>query len=168
MTKLSTAFAGLLIGLGVSACFSYVPAEPEAIPAGQKVRVHITRSGRTELDDIAALGSSPTGGPILEGTLVDVSGDQLIVSYPIFGVQPGFPTPREQQVPIARNQIVQVDRREIHKKRTALFAGGTAAGLLILAFGVFNLQVDPAVLGEPLPGGDDEARLPILFSIPVP
>ena len=155
------ALSGCLAVLSVaflSGCHVYVPTELQAVPAGQEVRVYLTRAAVASLPE-----EVPVNGSLyLGGRMVDRQADSVVI-----GIRMGQPAPGvvgqdlRQMVKVGTAQIVDVQRRELSKPRTALAIGGgaLAAGLIIgLIFGADD-SVDT---GDP---NDDVSRVPPL-SIP--
>jgi len=145
----------LVPALLASGCFSYVPAEFQAVPPGENVRVYLSRQG---LLDLPAL---PENGPYIAGRLLRQEPDQLVVRMPVARRQVGFYSEQVgQEIAIRTSDIVQFERRRIDKTGTVLLVAGTAAA----AAGVVLLIVEAwgnEQIVEPPP---DELRVP-LFSI---
>jgi hypothetical protein len=144
------AVAGL-VSLG--GCYRYIPSEPAAVPPGQRVRVFVTREALLQLGDFPVSGSS------LDGTLIRAEPANLVLRLPVATRQTGFSMEvLGQDVFLPREQVLQIERREMNRPVTvALVAGGTAALTgLVLAI------IQNAVQGEQHPGSTDvELRLPI-------
>ena len=105
-----------------SGCFSYIPADPSALPVGSQVRVQLTRLGVAALPEVL-----DQSGPRLAGTLVWTNNDQLMLRVPAV-VDPSL----GQQVVIPTQNVVSFETRRFSSTRTALVVGGgiTLAALL--------------------------------------
>jgi hypothetical protein len=108
-----------------SGCFSYMPADPGALPVGSHVRVQLTRLGVAALPEVL-----DQSGPRLAGTLVWTNNDQLMLRVPAV-VDPSN-AGLGQQVVIPTQNVVSFETRRFSSTRTALVVGGgiTLAALL--------------------------------------
>jgi hypothetical protein len=139
----------------LSACFSYVPAEFEAVPAGEDIRIYLTRQGLAELGDIR-----DEDGPFLKGTLLRREGDRLFVRVPVANRQVGFFTERiGQDVPVRTSEIIQLERRRLDRVGTGLLVGGTAAAAAAVVVLIIKATGREDVIEPPPP---DELRIPLL------
>jgi hypothetical protein len=109
----------------LSACFSYTPADPGALPDGAHVRVQLNRQGIAALPE--ALDHT---GPRLAGTLMWKNEEQLLLRVPT-SVDAAH-TALGQQVVIPTQNVVRFETRRFSSTRTALVVGGgiTLAALL--------------------------------------
>ncbi len=149
----------LASAIAMGGCYRYVPAEMGAVPPGQGVRLYVTRQALDGLSEIPVQES-----PILTGTLIRAEPASLLVRLPVAARQQGFSTQvLGQDVFIARDQVIQIERRELNRMTTGLATvGGTA-----LITGVAVLIMSAARQGELLPGSTDVELAP-RFSIPFP
>src|SRR5687767_427701 len=76
----------------LSGCFRYVPAELGALPAGQDVRLELTRVGFAQLPEIPN-----ATGPDLSGKLTRQDANRLFVSVPVNVRMGGIVTQTVQQ-----------------------------------------------------------------------
>ena len=117
-----------LIALALSSqgCFRYVPAQLETTAPGEGVRVLVTRQGAAELADISDVAAD---APIVDGTVVGVEGQDLLLRVPVGRRQDGFiSTNLNQTIRIPTGEIVSFRRREFDKASTG-FVVGAVAGL---------------------------------------
>lgn len=131
MKKLSAlrAFQTGAIALLVSGCFSYVPAEPTAVPVGGEVRLHLTRQAFAELPEIPQ-----QTGSTLKGTLVRVEREQVLLRVPVAVQTVGLVTRTlGQDLAIPTGHIARFEERELDRVRTGLTlaSGVVAVGILI-------------------------------------
>lgn len=152
-----SALAALL--LGAPACYRYVPAELTAVPAGEDVRLHLSRAGMEALQPLSA---DPE--PIVSGLAVRRDGERLLLRIPVrarpetfYGEAVG------QDVWIPTAGIVQLERREIDRVRTGLL---TAASVGAAAAVLFAIMDDAHGGMDIRPPGDDTQMQG--FSIPIP
>jgi hypothetical protein len=145
----------------LSGCFTYVPTEWDAVPPGERVRVHLTRQGLADLPD-GPYGQTLSGA--LSGTLMDAEAGQLLVRIPL-GVRQEALVTRSlgQDVTIATGEVVLLERRTFDSARTGFAVAGGIAGVVaaILVFGAVQNSPDP----NPDPG-EGEGFLMRLFSVP--
>lgn len=134
----------LLVASTAAGCYRYVPAEVTATPPGTRVQLLVTPTGAREAREAGALEDD--GEPRVEGTVVDVERDDVLVRVPVGRQQDGFMVNRiDQSVRFPIEEIVSLRRRELDGTRTALVIGGTTllgAGLLALIFDPFG-RSDP-------------------------
>jgi hypothetical protein len=137
----------LLVILGSSACYRYVPVPLAATSAKDEVRVRITEDAARRLT--ADLGAYTTE---LDGRFSPEGADSVSVAVPIVREYRGTMLESTTQVLyLARADVLDVRRRELSPARTALTTAGVLVG--------FGLMVRAIVqLTDPNPGSDD--RLP--------
>jgi hypothetical protein len=121
--------------------------------------VHLTRVALAQVPE-----EFPTGDTYLEGRLVSVAGDSVVLRVPVSRRTPGLAMPElRQDVHLARGVIVEVERREVSGVRTGLTvaaATGAATALVLLI-------IDASGAGEGDPGDlPEQMRVP-LFSVPI-
>lgn len=150
----------LVTAASVSGCYRYVPAEAAAVPPGEQVRLFVTRAALAPLNDLPVDAASP----VLAGTLIRSEPASVVLRVPVTARQQGFGVQvLGQDVIIARDQIVQMERRELNGLATgALTIGGTA-----LLTGAVIMIIQGARQGDLLPGSSDVELAP-RFSVPFP
>lgn len=140
--------------LGLAGCFVYMPAELQSVPAGESVRVRLSRAAAEELELIA-----PGGGSVVRGTLVRRDANALFVRVPIATRREGVATrPIEQEVAIAPGEILELELRRRSGGRTALFVGGTAAVAAMVVGMILTGDRDRVIRDDEPPS---EIRLPL-------
>jgi hypothetical protein len=120
------------VALLASGCFRYVPVELDAAPAGDEVRVELTRVGFAELPELPN-----NSGPDLNGTLLRFDNDRLFLRVPVYVRLDGLVTQTvQQELAIPAREVVQLERRELSRMRTGLSIGGGLAtlGVIFLSF----------------------------------
>jgi hypothetical protein len=138
--------------LGLTGCFVYVPAEVQTVPAGQSVRLRVSRAAVAELEDVI-----PGAEPVVRGTLVRRDQDRLFVRVPI-ARRDGFMNQAiVQDVGIAAGDILELELRRRSPTRTALFVAGT--GLMAATIVGVILTGGQDKVGEEIPP-PDEIRIP--------
>ena len=143
----------------LSGCFVYVPADPATVPPGDDVRLFVSRVGMAQLP-VELVGN----GTYLIGRFDGRIADSLRVRVPVAARQVGFMTQDlRQEVRVPTGEVVQFERRELSRGRTALLVAGTVGGGAAIA-----ALISGSLTGGGDPGpGEDLARIPLL-SIPVP
>ena len=159
MRRITRLNAPLAAALLLSGCFTYVPTQLSTVPAGEDVRVHLTRRAVVELSEL-----SPQIQEALTGTLVGTNGDRVTLRVPVAARQEGFfRSPILQDIPVPTSEILSVERREFSSARTGLFvAGGAGVAAIIIGMIISGSDSPDA---DPGPG-EEEIRIPF-FSIPV-
>lgn len=160
MSHSTRAAAALSLAALLSACYQYAPATLEAVPPGAEVRVFMSRRALAEIPD-----DVPTSTTFVSGRIGRVDADSLLLQVLVSRRldAPGAMDLR-QNVLVPREEIVELQHRELNRPKTAmaLLAGG--------ALGTALLTVVVSAGGEPdaeqMPG-PDQIRIP-LFSLPVP
>jgi hypothetical protein len=138
--------------LALSGCYSYVVVPIGSLPPGEDARVLLSNEGIVELREVAQ-----TSDPVLAGTLVRRDDERAFFHVRIATVQEGaLYTPVLQEIPVYTRNILQVERRELSRSRTALVAAGSAvaAGVLL------GMIIEAYGSAPPPPGESDDARVP--------
>lgn len=140
----------------LSGCFSYVPAEPASVPAGEEVRVFLTRDAVLELQD-----AIPTSGSALRGRITGREDDLLTLRVPVTAPRAGLQAPDiGQDVRIATGQILELQRREFSPARTGLLVAGAAGAASMI---ILLIMDDAGATPQPGPGdGPEVIRIPLL------
>ncbi|MGH7459531.1 MAG: hypothetical protein ACREMA_00705 [Longimicrobiales bacterium] len=144
------ALGALLLATTIgSGCYHYVPIEAQSAQADEEVRVRVTDSAAVRL--VKEFGGY-TG--LLEGQLADGPSDSLALSIMIGRAYRGVSLDQMRQtLYLGRTEVVQVQRRQLSRGRTAL----TTAGVLVV-FGVFVKSV--VLQGDPNPIDDSNPPPP--------
>jgi hypothetical protein len=126
IVRLVSAFLLPVMGAG---CFKYIPAELDALPPGENVRVYVTRNVVTSIEEVMR-----TNDPVLSGQIVRRQNDNLFLRVPTAVRTEGFHSvPIGQDVSIPVGDIIQIERRQIDRIGTGALLAGTlgAAGMVI-------------------------------------
>lgn len=152
-----------VVTLATSGCFRYVPAQLETTPAGEGVRVLVTRQGATELASVAEVDPDV---PRVDGTVVGVEEGTLLLQVPVGRRQEGFIASNlNQMVRVPTGEILSFQRRELDGFATgALLAGSAVVITAAIAF-IFDPFGDSSLDPEDPP--DDLLLRFGLFSIPI-
>ena len=108
-------------------CYSYQPIAPAAAPPGTEVRAVITGAAS---DRVAPLiGSLDTR--VLVGNVIENANGAMTLEVPTGGMPnvAASVVRLHARVPIMPTDLVGLERRKLDKGRTALLAGGIAAGV---------------------------------------
>jgi hypothetical protein len=156
--KLTRRAAVLAAAAFLSGCYSYAPAQLTAVPAGEDVRITLTRRGQLELSE-----RSSSIDEVVQGTFLGQTGDEVLISVPLATRQEGFfRSDITQELPIPAREIVAIDLRRFDAGKTALFVGGIAGGSALVVGLIIAASADPVGPGD---GGIEEIRVP-LFNVP--
>jgi hypothetical protein len=154
----SIAFVGMLPVL-LSACYTYMPAQIETVPAGQEVRATLTRQGRIDLPESFELDD-----PFVSGKVVRRESDQLFLSIPVARQQQGFHVSQiTQEVGIRTGDIADLQVRKLDGVKTGLFVLGSAAAAVGVVYAIIEASSRSNQNGSP---PLEEFRIP-LISIPI-
>lgn len=160
MRTVAWRLAPAFLAIALSACFSYVPAEFDAVPLGESVRVYLTRQG------IAAAGDAldQDGEPFLRGTLLRRDGDRMVLRVPVARRQVGFfAEPIGQDIEVRTSDVVQLERRRLDRTGTGLLVAGTVASAAAVIFLIIDSGGAEDIVDPPPP---ERRRIPI-FSLPI-
>lgn len=134
----------LLTALAGSGCYRYTPIEPAAVQPQEVVRVRVTDAAAERL--VREVGAY-TG--VLQGQLAPEGPDSLSLSILIGRQYGGMALENTRQVLfLGRSEVVEVRRRELSRRKTALATAGVLAGAVILIRSVVQM-------GDPNPADDD-------------
>ncbi|MDZ7778915.1 MAG: hypothetical protein U5R14_03120 [Gemmatimonadota bacterium] len=160
-TRAALTATALLFSL--SGCFSYVPATLESTPAGEDVRVLVTRQGASELLEVTDIEGEV---PALRGTLMGREANDVLLRVGVGQRREGFHTVSlDQTIRVPSGEILQVERRELDTGKTALLTGGAIAGSAFIIISIMDAFGGDA--GRK-PDQPQEIRIPTPFiSIPV-
>ena len=157
----------LVVGTVVlTGCYTYVPAQFDAVPIGEGVRVYLTQSGVDRLRQVGA-GALPglTDRPVLSGRLVRRDATEFSLQVPVGTRQAGFhQAALDQQVTLPVTDLVQVEQRRVSGVRSGLAAAGATALLATVVVMIVNGARRPVDNAGPDP---DNLRVPLLAA-PVP
>ena len=140
----------------LSGCFRYVPTRLEVTPAGEDVRLMVTRQGAFELSEVTGVSATV---PVLRGALVRVEDRTVLLRIPLENQQIGIHTEAlGQTIRVPAEEILSVERRELDGARTGLLAAASAAAAAGVIF----------MIMESFGGGNSPGPTPIESVISVP
>lgn len=144
----------------LAACYVYVPVESPAPEVGERVRVLIQA-------DAARRISAEAGRPIraLEGLLVESGEDTVRVSELVARTPQGMPLQEFRQIlSVASSEVIEYQRSQLSRRRTALVGLGVAA---LLGYAIFRLTSEGSSPGEEQDGFPDAPSVLPAFRIPL-
>ncbi len=136
----------VVLGLGLSACHSYVPLVGVGPSPGDALRLRLSNAKSVEI-------SERVGSPLrsVEGTLVRVRGDSLEVDISWGAVFVGTVFEgRRDTLSFRSPDILELDRREFSRTRTGLLLGSIAAVIVMIVRSISG-GGDPGQPGDPDP-----------------
>lgn len=150
----------LAAALAAPGCYAYLPSSPQEIAPGDGVRLRLSAEEAMRYQDLRL--ANPR---LLEGTLVDRSGSELMVEASI-GAGDASRGSRVllQRVTVPLAGIVDVERKHLDRFKTGLVVGGGAA-----VFTAILVQRATGSGSEDPPGNEvpEARRVPLLrFAIP--
>jgi hypothetical protein len=120
-----------------SGCFQYLPVSPQsAPPVGEEVRARLSGAG---LDKLAPEIRDQQRGSVVEGEVVEADARALVLAVSVESAGAPARTARElrQRVVIPVADVVELELKQMDRKRTYLVVGGAA--VLLGAFAVTEL-----------------------------
>ena len=147
----------LLTPVFVAGCYTYAPVQASSLRPGMGVRARVSATAAEQIAPL--LGASDAR--VLTGKLVDNSSAAMIVEVPTM-VPANAGTSAQslyQRISIAPGQLVELESRQLDRKRTTLVVGtavvvGASAAIAVLKGG-------PG-LDHPPGGSSTDARIPLL------
>jgi hypothetical protein len=110
-------------------CFSYVPAQPQALMAGHEAQVRLSLDGTRDLT--ATLGPEVR---FVRGVVERASADTVVLRVRELQLIDGqVTTSSGTSVAIARQQVADLERRALSPARTVV-AAGLAVGAIIIVY----------------------------------
>jgi hypothetical protein len=141
----------------LTACYVYAPIEPAAVSPGTSVRARVSVAGAQRIAPL--LGTADAR--VLDGTLVDVRPDTMIVQVPTV-LQATVGSSREtlhQRLSIPRSDLLELETRKLDRTRTGIVAGSVA--LIVGTIVIRSLRNDPGREGPAGNNGGADARVPL-------
>ena len=141
-------FVALVISIPLlPACFSYVPADLDAIPPGGAVRVYLSRAGVAQLPEEVR-----SSGSYVAGSLVSREPQNLVVRVPVSGQPQSVRDIRlRQDVIIPAQDVVELRRRQLDRTRTGLLvavSAGAAAAIVATIMDASGSERGPVEIPE--------------------
>lgn len=155
------ALPALLIVAGglLAGCYTYTPVRLETVTPPMRVRAHLSPEGTARVAPVVGARTQ------LDGRLVEATPEGFFVEVPSAVIQDGMRTETlTQKLLIPREDLLSLQRRQLDRTRTYIFAGVSAVAAAALIYDALSGESGGTVGGVPTSGGP-EARLPIV-SIP--
>jgi len=120
-----------LLAITVSAgCFSYIPTDFASVPAGEHVRIYVTRNVVNEVAEV-----TPISEPVLTGMVVSLHEDGLFLRMTTSMREQGFHRiAMGQDFMIPTREIIQLERRQFDHIGTGAFVAGTMGAAAMVLF----------------------------------
>lgn len=139
----------------LAGCYRYVPIDTQAAPTGEEVRVSVTRSGASELQQVMTPDASVAR---ITGRVFGQDGGDLLLRVRVGSRQEGFHAfALEQTIRVPGAEILAMERKEINALGTSAFVAGSVA----LA-GAIVLTIMDSFGGDASDDGDDPVLLELL------
>ena len=147
--------------LAASGCFAYLPSSPQEIAPGEGVRLRLSAEEAMRYADLRL--ANPR---VLEGTLVERSGSELMVEASIGASDPSRGSRiLLQRVTVPISGILEVEHRRLDRLKTGLLVGG---GTALLAGLVIHNAYGSGSEGEKPPDISEARRMPLIrFAFPL-
>ena len=158
--SLLKAVCGPLAGAALlSACYTYQPIEMADLRPNLDVRTRVSGAEADRLNEF--LGSDER---VVDGTIDDLTADNLLLRVSVVtAIDRGSPGGAlSQRVEIPRSSVVEVEVKELDRRRTGFMAGTLTAIVGILVLRQLNQdQGGGDVIPPPPPPEDRGIRFPI-------
>ena len=144
----------------LAGCFNYVPTDFTTVPVGEDIRLFVDPEDVPELSEIPA-GEALT--PVVQGTLVGMEDDAVVVRVPVARRQQGFHTlSLGQSIRVPHDGIISAQLRVLDELKTVGVVSGTVAAAALIFVGLEVINPAPTT-----PDDDPPEFLLTLFSIPI-
>ena len=145
---------------GLLGCYNYVPTDFTTVPVGEDIRLFVDPEDVPELSEIPA-GEALT--PVVQGTLVGMEDDAVVVRVPVARRQQGFHTlSLGQSIRVPHDGIISAQLRVLDELKTVGVVSGTVAAAALIFVGLEVINPTPTT-----PDDDPPEFLLTLFSIPI-
>ena len=149
-----------ILVIGLQGCYNYLPTDFSAAPVGADLRLFVDPEDVPELSEIPA-GEAPT--PVVQGTLVGIEDDALVLRVPVASRQQGFHTlSLGQSIRVPHDGIISAHLRVLDGFKTVGVVSGTVAAAALIFVGLEVINPAPTT-----PDDDPPEFLLTLFSIPI-
>ena len=146
--------------LVLSGCFNYVPTDFTTVPVGEDLRLFVNPGDVPELSEIPA---GEDLAPVVQGTLVAMEDDAVVVRVPVARRQQGFHTlSLGQSIRVPHDGIISAQVRMLDQLKTVGIVSGTVAAAALVFVGLEVINPVPTT-----PDDDPPEFLLNLFSIPI-
>ena len=144
----------------LAACYTYAPIEPSLARPGMSVRARVSGATADQIEPILGISNAR----VLDGRLIDVHGDTLIVEVPaVMRAEIGSSIQTlYQRIAIPRAGLFELESRQLDRTRTTIVAA--AGGILVGGLVIRAIKGNPGDEGLP-GGGGAEFRVPLSFLI---
>ncbi len=141
-------------------CFEYRQVPLTAVPIGKDVRVTLSDDGYARL--VESVGSDmPRIRRTLEGPLISVEAQQLLVGVSSWVGRPGTREDLQQRVAVPVADVLGIERKLLNRRKTTIVAGGAAAALVVFITYYVSGQFGGTTSPFPEPGQGESVQVPI-------
>ncbi len=139
-------------------CYHYSSVETTGVEAGSGVRARISPTAAERIAPLLGMGPQR----VLTGTVVERNSSGLIIEVPTAAQQgvEGSTQTLYQRVTLAPADVVEIERRTLDTKKTALIVGSVTA--VALSVVIKQMRGGPGIDSPPPSSGGNESRIPIL------
>ncbi len=147
-----------LLACLTAGCYHYSAVETTGVDAGSGIRARISPNAAERIAPLLGMGVQR----VLTGTVVERNSSGLIVEVPTAAQQgiEGSTQTLYQRITLAPADVVEIERRTLDTKKTALIVGGVSA--VALSVLVKQMRGGPGIDSPPPSSGGNESRIPIL------
>ena len=146
--------------LGLQGCYNYLPTDFATVPVGEDLRLFVDPEEVPELSEIPATEDLT---PVVQGTLVGMEDDALVLRVRVASRQQGFHTVSlGQSIRVPHDGIISAQLRVLDELKTVGVVSGTVAAAALIFVGLEVINPAPTT-----PDDDPPEFLLTLFSIPI-
>ncbi len=134
-----------LVALG--GCYRYVPVDPAELQPGIRVRTQLSEAGMERFRELSGPGPGRIDGRLVrwapDGLALEISAERRLAGF--------APTTYFETLELAPELVVAVERRELHRVRTAGLVAAIVTGAVaaVVASGAYGgEETDPEGSGE--------------------
>ena len=146
--------------LGLQGCYNYLPTDFATVPVGEDLRLFVDPEEVPELSEIPVTEDLT---PVVQGTLVGMEDDALVLRVRVASRQQGFHTVSlGQSIRVPHDGIISAQLRVLDELKTVGVVSGTVAAAALIFVGLEVINPAPTT-----PDDDPPEFLLTLFSIPI-
>ena len=146
--------------LGLQGCYNYLPTDFATVQVGEDLRLFVDPEEVPELSEIPVTEDLT---PVVQGTLVGMEDDALVLRVRVASRQQGFHTVSlGQSIRVPHDGIISAQLRVLDELKTVGVVSGTVAAAALIFVGLEVINPAPTT-----PDDDPPEFLLTLFSIPI-
>lgn len=147
-----------LLAAAVTGCYTYTPLPDQRPAPPADVRVLVSSDFRQQWPDVIGPGRRA-----LEGRVLDWDESAVLLEVPVPGVSPGgAPRPLAQRFIVPWSDVVEVEVKQLDRRRTAAAIVGVSAAAILLRQLLFAGKTSGGNEEPQEPGDQDFVLVPLI------